>query len=54
MSTYPPQTVTFVRGRGTELWDDGGRRYLDFLSGLAVTGLGHAHPEVADAIAGHP
>jgi acetylornithine/N-succinyldiaminopimelate aminotransferase len=51
MSTYAPPTVTFVRGRGTELWDDAGRRYLDFLCGLAVTSLGHAHPEVADAIA---
>jgi acetylornithine/N-succinyldiaminopimelate aminotransferase len=51
MTTYPPAKVTFVRGAGTELWDDEGRRYLDFLCGLAVTGLGHAHPEVADAIA---
>ena len=50
LATYPPQPVTFVRGRGSELWDDGGRRYLDFLSGLAVTSLGHAHPEVAEAI----
>jgi len=46
----PPQ-VMFVRGRGTELWDDGGRRYLDFLGGLAVTSLGHAHPAVAEAVA---
>ena len=46
----PPQ-VMFVRGRGTELWDDGGRRYLDFLGGLAVTSLGHAHPVVAEAVA---
>jgi acetylornithine/N-succinyldiaminopimelate aminotransferase len=51
MNTYPPQPVTFVRGSGTELWDDSGRRYLDFLCGLAVTSLGHAHPVVADAIA---
>ncbi len=51
MATYPAPRVTFVRGRGTELWDTEGRRYLDFLSGLAVTSLGHAHPEVADAIA---
>ncbi|MET0738106.1 MAG: aminotransferase class III-fold pyridoxal phosphate-dependent enzyme, partial [Acidimicrobiales bacterium] len=51
MSTYPPQVVTFVRGRGSELWDTEGKRYLDFLSGLAVTSLGHAHPEVADAVA---
>jgi acetylornithine/N-succinyldiaminopimelate aminotransferase len=51
MDTYPPQPVTFVEGRGTELFDDRGKRYLDFLSGLAVTSLGHAHPEVAEAIA---
>ncbi|MBT8165794.1 MAG: acetylornithine/succinylornithine family transaminase [Acidimicrobiia bacterium] len=51
MPNYPPQPVTFVKGRGTELWDDQGKRYLDFLSGLAVTSLGHAHPEVAAAVA---
>jgi predicted acetylornithine/succinylornithine family transaminase len=51
MPTYPPQPVTFVRGEGSYLWDTAGKRYLDFLSGLAVTGLGHSHPEVADAIA---
>jgi predicted acetylornithine/succinylornithine family transaminase len=50
MNTYPPQTVTFVRGEGTYLFDDAGRRYLDFLSGIAVCALGHAHPEVADAV----
>jgi len=50
LNTYPPQPVTFVRGAGAELWDDEGNRYLDFLSGLAVTSLGHAHPEVAQAI----
>src|SRR5438128_7801682 len=51
MPTYPPQPVTFVRGQGTELFDEAGREYLDFLSGLAVTSLGHAHPAVADALA---
>lgn len=51
MATYPPTSVTFVRGRGTELWDNEGKRYLDFLSGLSVTSLGHAHPDVAEAIA---
>jgi predicted acetylornithine/succinylornithine family transaminase len=51
MNTYPPQAVTFVRGEGTLLYDAEGRRYLDFLSGLAVTSLGHAHPAVADAVA---
>ncbi|NNC92257.1 MAG: acetylornithine/succinylornithine family transaminase [Acidimicrobiia bacterium] len=51
LPTYPPQPVTFVKGSGSELWDDAGNRYLDFLSGLAVTSLGHAHPEVTQAIA---
>jgi predicted acetylornithine/succinylornithine family transaminase len=50
MNTYPPQPVTFVRGEGSRLWDDQGNEYLDFLSGLAVTSLGHAHPAVADAV----
>lgn len=51
MPNYPPQAVTFVRGAGTVLWDDQGKRYLDFLSGLGVTSLGHANPVVADALA---
>jgi len=51
MPTYPPPGVTFVRGRGTELWDETGKRYLDFLAGLAVVSLGHANPVVADAVA---
>ena len=50
METYPPRPVTFVRGEGSRLWDEDGRPYLDFLSGLAVTSLGHAHPAVADAL----
>ena len=51
MPTYGPPPVMFVRGDGTQLWDDAGKRYLDFLCGLAVTSLGHANPVVADAIA---
>nr|WP_249419900.1 acetylornithine transaminase [Rhabdothermincola salaria] len=51
MPTYGAPTVQFVRGEGCRLWDRDGTRYLDFLAGLAVVGLGHAHPEVADAIA---
>ncbi len=51
MPTYAPPSVTFVRGEGTRLWDDRGNEYLDFLSGLAVVGLGHSHPDVADAVA---
>ena len=50
MPTYPPAAVTFVRGEGTRLWDDAGNEYLDFLSGLAVTSLGHANPAVAEAL----
>jgi len=51
MQTYSRQPVAFVRGEGSVLWDSGGARYLDFLSGLAVTSLGHAHPAVAEALA---
>jgi acetylornithine/N-succinyldiaminopimelate aminotransferase len=51
MPTYGAPRVQFVRGEGSWLWDRDGTRYLDFLSGLAVTSLGHAHPAVADAIA---
>lgn len=50
MPTFGAPTATFVRGSGTELWDIEGKRYLDFLCGLAVTSLGHAHPEIATAI----
>ena len=50
MPTYPVPPVTFVRGQGSYLWDENGKRYVDFLSGLGVTSLGHAHPAVADAI----
>jgi len=51
MQTYARLPVAFVRGEGTRLWDSEGREYLDFLGGLAVVALGHAHPEVADALA---
>jgi predicted acetylornithine/succinylornithine family transaminase len=51
MQTYGRLPVAFVRGEGTKLWDSEGKEYLDFLSGLAVVSLGHAHPDVADAIA---
>jgi acetylornithine/N-succinyldiaminopimelate aminotransferase len=51
MGTYARLPVAFVRGEGSRLWDSEGREYLDFLGGLAVTSLGHAHPEVAEALA---
>lgn len=51
MPVFAPPQRMFVSGRGTELYDIDGRRYLDFLCGLAVTSLGHAHPAVSAAIA---
>lgn len=51
MPTYGAPTVQFVRGEGSRLWDREGNEHLDLLSGLAVTSLGHAHPEVAAALA---
>ena len=50
MKNYGRMDVAFVRGEGVWLWDEAGRRYLDALSGIAVCGLGHAHPAVARAV----
>jgi predicted acetylornithine/succinylornithine family transaminase len=50
MPVFGAPSVMFVRGRGTELWDSNGKRYLDFLCGIAVTSLGHSNPVVAQAI----
>lgn len=50
MPVFGAPQVMFARGRGTELWDTDGKRYLDFLCGLAVTSLGHAHPVVTEAV----
>jgi predicted acetylornithine/succinylornithine family transaminase len=50
MPVFGPPQVMFVRGAGTELWDVDGKRYLDFLCGLAVTSLGHSHPAITAAI----
>ncbi|MET0092408.1 MAG: aminotransferase class III-fold pyridoxal phosphate-dependent enzyme, partial [Sedimenticola sp.] len=44
MATYKRLPVSFQRGEGVWLWDTDGKRYLDALSGIAVCGLGHAHP----------
>jgi acetylornithine/N-succinyldiaminopimelate aminotransferase len=48
--TARPQAV-FVRGEGSFLWDDSGKRYLDFIQGWAVNCLGHSPPEIAEALA---
>ena len=51
MQTYAGRyDVAFVRGAGARLWDSEGNEYLDFLSGIAVASLGHAHPAVAEAL----
>ena len=53
MSTYQRMDVGFVSGQGPWLVDEGGERYLDALSGIAVCGLGHAHPRIAQVVAEH-
>jgi acetylornithine/N-succinyldiaminopimelate aminotransferase len=50
MNTYMRQPVTFVKGQGVWLWDENGEKYLDALAGVAVNGLGHAHPKLVQAI----
>lgn len=51
MPVFGPPALSIERGAGTEVWDTEGRRYLDFLAGIAVVSLGHANPVIADAIA---
>jgi len=51
LHTYRRQPVAFVRGKGPRLYDVDGREYLDFVSGIGVASLGHAHPGLAAAIA---
>lgn len=50
MHTYARKPVLFVRGDGMRLYDDDGREYLDFVSGIGAVNLGHAHPGVAAAV----
>jgi acetylornithine/N-succinyldiaminopimelate aminotransferase len=50
MPTYTRQPVEFVRGEGARLWDVDGNEYLDFLSGISVTSVGHCHPRVVAAV----
>lgn len=51
MPTYARFPVALARGAGARVWDEEGRSYLDFTSGIAVNSLGHAHPAIRDAIA---
>lgn len=50
VNIYQPQQLAMVRGEGMSLWDAEGREYLDMFAGIAVTNLGHCHPEVTRAI----
>lgn len=51
MNTYARLPITLVRGQGSRVWDDSGKEYLDFISGIAVNTLGHAHPILVAALA---
>ncbi len=51
MRAYARQPLSFVRGSGALLWDEQGAEYLDAIAGVAVTSLGHAHPEITAVIA---
>ena len=51
MNTYARLPVGFAKGEGSYLEDEHGKKYLDALTGIAVVGLGHAHPKVASALA---
>jgi acetylornithine aminotransferase len=50
MTTYNRLPITFQRGEGARLWDDQDRSYLDAIAGIAVCGLGHAHPEIQEVL----
>ena len=50
LNTYARYPVAMARGKGVYLWDVDGKRYLDFLSGLGVNALGHAHPRIVKVI----
>ncbi len=50
MKNYGRPPLTLVRGQGVTVWDDAGREYLDFTSGVAVSALGHCHPVWVEAI----
>jgi len=50
MGTFAPPLAMLERGEGAHVWDVDGNRYLDFLAGIAVNALGHAHPVLVDAV----
>ncbi|MCT9078080.1 acetylornithine transaminase [Streptomyces fulvoviolaceus] len=50
MNNYGTPRLALVRGEGTKLWDADGKQYLDFVGGIAVNALGHAHPAIVEAV----
>ena len=50
VGVYVRQPVALVRGRGAEVWDADGKRYVDFFAGLSVSNVGHCHPAVVEAV----
>ncbi|WP_405909627.1 MULTISPECIES: acetylornithine transaminase [unclassified Streptomyces] len=50
MDNYGTPRLPLVRGAGTKLWDADGKEYLDFVGGIAVNALGHAHPAIVEAV----
>ena len=51
LEVFPKRDITIVKGRGAEVWDDRGRRYIDCVAGIGVASVGHANPAVAEALA---
>jgi len=51
MGILPKRDVVIVRGRGTRLWDNDGKEYIDCIGGIGTANIGHSHPAVAEAIA---
>ena len=51
LEVFPKRDITLVGGRGAEVWDDSGRRYIDCVAGIGVASVGHANPAVAEALA---
>ncbi|MCG6972204.1 MAG: acetylornithine transaminase [Desulfobacterales bacterium] len=49
-NTYKRFPIVITKGKGCNLWDSDGNKYIDFVSGIAVCNLGHAHPKVAEAL----
>ncbi len=50
MNTYGKRSIALVKGKGMYVWDADGKKYLDFLAGIAVNALGHCHPEIVKAV----